>query len=119
MRAILKNVYSPDIDVPLSDFFPASPDNFGFLARLIVGDGNMSGEETFDVMVCTPQWLSANHKVSDIVIGRHYIIVFEYNYLRIFSKIKSIVEGTQADSWEEIGLIIGRLGKWEFEDYRE
>jgi len=119
MKAILQNIYSPDIDIPLSDYIPGSPDNFGFLASLIVGEEIMGGEESFDIMICTPLWLIDNHKVSDIIIGRHYLIVFEYNYQRIYSKLKSIIEGVEANSWEEIGIIIGRLGKWEFEDYKE
>lgn len=119
MRAILKEFYCLDINVPLTEYSPDSSDNFGFWGRLIVGEEKMGGEESFDIMVCTPQWLISNHKVSDIIIGRHYLIVFEYNYERIYSKLKSIVEGIEANSWEEIGLIIGRLGKWEFEDYQE
>ena len=118
MKVILKNFYSTDIDVPLFEYVPSSPNEFGFLARLIVGEEKMGGEESFDVMICTPQWLISNHKAADIIIGKHYLIVFEYNYHRIYSKFKSLIEGVEASGWEEICSIIGRLGKWEFEDYK-
>lgn len=55
MKAILQNIYSTDLDVPLTDYQPVHSDNFGFLARLIVGEEKLGGEESFDVMICTPQ----------------------------------------------------------------
>jgi hypothetical protein len=119
MKAKLKNIYSTDIDVQLSDYRPAYQDNFGFLARLIIGEEKMGGEESFDVLICTPQWLISNHNTTDIIIGRHHLIVFEYNYERIYSKLKSLIEGIELSTWNEIGLIVGRIGKWEFEDYKE
>lgn len=84
-----------------------------------MGEEKFGGEESFDMLICTPQWLIANHTPSDIIIGRHYLIVFEYNYQRIYSKLQSLIEGFEASNWDEIGLVIGRLGKWEFEDYQE
>lgn len=119
MKAILKDFYSTDIDVPLLDYIPPFPDNFGLLARLIVREEKMGGEESFDIIICTPQWLISNYKKSDIIIGRHYLIVFEYNYQRIYSKLKSLIEEIEEENWDEIGLKIGRLGKWEFEDYKQ
>lgn len=117
MKPIIKNFFSPDIDIPLSDYVPISSDNFCFLATLIVGDEKLGGEESFDIIICTPQWLNSNHDVSDIIVGRHYLIVFEYNYQHIYSKLKSLVENIRGDNWDEIGLKISRIGKWEFEDY--
>ncbi|PKL85064.1 MAG: hypothetical protein CVV22_10000 [Ignavibacteriae bacterium HGW-Ignavibacteriae-1] len=119
MKSILKNFYSSDIGIPLSDYIPVTNDNFCILARLIVGEAKLGGEESFDITICTPKWLISNHDDSDIIIGRHYLIVFEYNYQRIFSKLKTLVETTRGDTWDEIGSKIGRIGRWEFEDYKE
>jgi hypothetical protein len=115
MKAISKNFYSTDIDTPLANYIPSSPDNFGFLARLIVGEEKLGGEESFDVFICTPLWLISNHKQSDIITGRHYLIVFEYNHQNIYNKLKNMIENIEADTWNEIGLKIGYIGKWEFE----
>ena len=116
MKAILKDFYSTDIDVSLASYIPSSSNNFGFLARLIVGEETLKGEESFDVFICTPSWLTSNHKQSDIIIGRHYLIVFEYNYQNIYNKLKNIIENIEADTWNDVGLKIGNIGKWEFED---
>ena len=107
MKPILKNFYSTYIEVPLSDYTPSSPSVFGLLARLIVGEQEMEGEESFDIMICTPQWLLSNYNSSDIIYVRQHLIVFEYNYQRIYTKIQSLIEGCEGENWDEIGLKIG------------
>jgi hypothetical protein len=116
MKAILKSIRSPDV-FDLSGYTPIEDENFSILLQLIVAPLNSKGEESFDILLCTPQWLIANHKKSDIIIGRHYLIVFEYNYQRIYNTLKELIENIEADTWDEIGMKIGRVGKWEFEDY--
>lgn len=116
MKASLIRIHSPDV-FNLAEFIPKNSDNFGVLLQLIVGPLNDDGEESFDVMLCTPQWLIANHSPSDVIIGRHYLIVFEYNYQRIYNRLKRIVESVEAETWDDIAILIGRVGKWEFEDY--
>lgn len=119
MKAVLKELYSIDITQPLKDYSPPINNNFGIWIRLIVGEEKMGGEESFDVMLCTPQWLIENHQLSDIIIGRHYLIVFEYNYSRIYNKLKELIENIDSKNWDDIGTKVGRIGKWEFEDYQE
>lgn len=119
MNAKLLGLYSPDVDIPLDRYIPEQKDNFCFLATMLIGEETVGGEETFDIIVCTPQWLINNHSVSDIIIGRHYLIVFEYNYKRIVETLQKIVENSYAETWDEIALKIGRVGRWEFEDYHE
>lgn len=118
MRAELKRIHSPDIE-DLLQFSPDDPERFSFLLQAIVGPLHKEGEESFDIEVCTPEWLSENHEKNDIVFGRHLLIVFDYNYERIVNKIKSYVEKCEGDTWDKIAEQIGRIGKWEFEDYSE
>jgi hypothetical protein len=116
MRAIIKDIYSLDIS-DLNSYYPEDPKNFCFHLRLIIGPEEEEGEESFDIEVCTPKWLIENHNKDDIIIGRHYLIVFEYNIERIIQKVKSYCESSTYNSWKEASEKIGRLGKWEFEDY--
>ncbi len=116
MKAKLKSVHSPDID-NLSAYTPDDADNFSFLLQVFVGPLGEEGEESFDIEVCTPKWLSDNYQLDDILIGRHLLIVFNYNYDRIINKIKSYVESCSGDRWDQLAEKIGRLGRWEFEDY--
>lgn len=118
MQAILKQIYSYDIDENLEDYIPLEADNFGFNIRLIVGEKDLGGEESVDIFLCTPKWLQNNHLKSDIIIARHYMIVFEFNYERIFNKLKKIINSMIGDNWEQIGVQLSRIGMWEFDDYQ-
>lgn len=118
MRAEIKSLYSLDID-DLSKYNPSDPESFYFLLRLIAGPESEVGEESFDIQVCTPKWLLENHKVEEIIIGRHYLIVMEYNYDRLFRFISKFCSSCEGDTWTEVAEKLSRLGYWEFEDYRE
>jgi len=85
----------------------------------MVGPVGERGEESFDVVVCTPQWLIETLGDEDLLVGRHHLIVKEYSFARIEQFIRDYVNNSSGNTWEEIGERVGRLGKWEFEDYRE
>ena len=73
MRASVRYMFSPDVpDLP--SYQPEPADEFGFLLQIIAGPDNGEGEESFDVIVCTPRWLEKTHARSDVVIGRHHLI---------------------------------------------
>ncbi len=119
MKAVLKSFFSIDIDEKLQDYHPLNKDNFGFWADFYVGPKDSEGEEYFGVCVCTPKWLLENIKKDDVIFGRHYIIVSEYNYDTIYQALKKEIDSIEEDNWDKIGEKIGRIGHWEFEDYQE
>lgn len=59
MRAAIKAFHSPDVDPDpdLDHFTPADDADVGILVQLLVGPAGEQGEESFDVVVCTPRWL--------------------------------------------------------------
>jgi len=116
MKAEIKYFHSPDI-VDLEKFMPKNPAEFCFLLQVMVGEKGQEGEESFDVIVCTPKWLLKNNAKENIVYGLHHLIVFEYNFSRISTALKQIVETPVFNNWDEVVERIGRIGKWEFEDY--
>lgn len=116
MKAQVKEIIGPDV-ADLPNFVADDPENFGFLIQLLVGPENQEGFESFDIVVCTPKWLSETHASDDIIIGRHHLIVFEYDFDRIMQKIESYIAEFDEDTWSTLAQKIARLGKWEFEDY--
>lgn len=114
----LKHVLSPDVD-DLSSYYPEDPDSFGFPLQLIIGPKDEAGEESFDVMVCTPTWISRNFAKDEIIMGRHYLILFEYHYERLINRINKYLQQCSGETWQEVANKVGRLGLWEFEDYQE
>lgn len=101
MRVELKRLHSPDI-YDLENYQPEDPEKFGFLLQAMVGPKGKDGEESFDIDVCTPKWLTENHERSFIIIGRHYLIVGEYNYQRIFEFIQGYLRTCSGESWSEV-----------------
>jgi hypothetical protein len=85
----------------------------------MIGPAEREGEESFDMVVCTPEWLKQNHVATEIVLGRHHVIVFGYDYESLASYIASFAERCTGESWQDVAQQLSRLGKWEFEDYRE
>lgn len=117
MQAVIKHLYSTDIP-DLNSYQPEIDDCFGFPLRLIVGPRDDRGEESFDLLVATPKWLLDNYSKDDIVIGRHYLIVFHYDFRLLSTFLQRYVSDCRGDTWEEIASKVSRIGYWEFEDYR-
>ena len=116
MRAVLRWVNSPDID-DLRTFQPATDDSFGFLLQFGAGPEGEDGAESFSMVICTPQWLIENHTSADVVIGRHRLIVFRYDYDRIIGFLEAQVAAVRGMTWTDVAEKLGRIGRWEFEDY--
>ncbi len=115
MRAVVRSLHlDPD---PRQ--LPADPAEFSLLARVFVGPSNGPGEETFDVEVCTPEFLARRCAADGFIDGRHKVITtldtFTDDSLRSF--LTRRVENTTGDTWHEVADKVARLGYWEFEDY--
>ncbi len=80
-------------------------------------DDQESGE-TFDIEVYTPRWLLSKYEKDEVFFPKHSLIVFDYNFERIYQKLKQLIESCCGDSWEEIAEKIGKFAACEFEDYQ-
>lgn len=118
MRAEIKKIYSIDVD-NLKSFEPKDTESFSLNLRIIAGPEGEDGEESFDVEVCTPKWLLQTYGSNEVIIGRHHLIVFEYNYERLMLTIRAFCTSCVGETWKEVAEKLGRLGRWEFEDYKE
>jgi hypothetical protein len=114
MRAELKFLYSPDAD-PLEDFVPTGP--FGILITAMIGPAGEEGHESFDFMLCTPEWLSSNMR-EEFRIGRHYLFVQDFSYTKLEQFVRAYCASCGEEAkWRPLAEKLARLGKWEFEDY--
>jgi hypothetical protein len=114
MRAELKSLYSPDAD-PLKDFAPSGP--FGILVMAMIGPADQEGRESFDFMLCTPEWFSANSR-ENFEMGRHLLFVRDFNYTELERFVRNYCASCgEASTWHTLAEKLARFGKWEFEDY--
>src|SRR6187402_1459149 len=115
ITAELKRLHSPDVR-DLMTFSPDDPTNFSFLLQIMAAPVGVNGEESFDVIVCTPRWLEAHVRGSRPLIGRHHLIVERYDYQELQEFISASCSECRGASWQEAAAKLGRLGHWEFED---
>jgi hypothetical protein len=113
MRAKLLGLESSEFD-PLVDFTPVSK-IFSITVRLLIGIDGSDGEDLFDIQVCSPEWLQMQELP---LVGRHMLIVHEFNYHAIYHYLEKLTGNCQGDSWQEIAQRLARFAYWEFEDYR-
>lgn len=118
MKAEIKGLHSSDI-YDLEHFKPIDKNHFCFYLEMLVGVKNEKGAEQFGITVCTPQWLIDNKNEKDIFFGKNYLIVFEYNYKKLYAFLNNYIENLQGDSWVKLAEKVGRIAYWEFEDYQE
>ena len=116
MKPQLKRVHSPDAN-ELDDFAPADADRFGLLIQLMIGPENEEGEESFDIVVCSTRWLGERASESDVVDLRHHLLVAKYNWTTLVDYIERFLADIDEESWQAVALRVGRLGRWEYEDY--
>lgn len=109
-------MFSADVDV--DTYVPEDPANDGIWVRLIVGPADGPGEESFDVLVCTPLWLSDAIALGGPQIGRHHLIVEPFDLALAGRFLRSRFTAAEAPDWPTLGEKLGRLGYWEFEDYQ-
>ena len=108
MRAALKSIgFQPEPST-----LSADPAEFSFLARLIIGPSDSPGEESFDVTVCTPEWLAtASRRAGGIYDARHHVVVNldDFNQPALQAWLASRVHEAEAATWPELGQRLGRL----------
>ena len=115
MKAELRRMHSPDV-ADLRSWSPAS-EGFAVLVQLMVGHSDGPGEESFDVTVCTAGWLAERAATEGVVDARHHVVVDSYNHDRIEQYFTRRVAACDGSTWQEVAAKVGRLGRWEFEDY--
>jgi Immunity protein 8 len=114
IRAELKFLFSADAD-PLKSYAPTGP--FGISVMAMIGPAGQEGHESFEFMLCTPEWFASSMR-QEPAIGRHYLFVREYSYAQLEKFVQDYCSGCgEEKTWRAVAEKLGRLGKWEFEDY--
>jgi hypothetical protein len=118
MRAKLKEMYSLELSVKLEEYRPDDHKNFSLSIRLIVGPEGSESGESFDIFVCTPDWIKEQFTQESCLWGRHMLIVPAYDHFLILRKVWHQIAACQGKDWDEFATKLARFGAWEFEDYQ-
>lgn len=114
MKLALRSIHSTDVD-RLDLWTP--PDDFGVAVRLTVGPQKGSGEESFDLIVCTGGWLAAQARERGCIDATHHLVVARYDWPAISTYIGSRVDRCEGATWREAAEQLAKFAHWEFESY--
>jgi hypothetical protein len=114
IAAQVKHIYTWSMD-DLESHVPPDPGNFCIIVRAMVGPRGQDGEESFDINVCTPQWLTERVEREGFVLGMHHLFVAIFDPVEIRALIAKLMERYSGNSWREVADKLSRVGQWEFE----
>jgi hypothetical protein len=117
MKAQLKSLHSPDVD-DLRSFLPEVPERFAVLVQAMIGPAGEDSAESFDIVVCSPAAIREEAEKGP-VIGLHRIVMARFGYDDLVRTIREFCQRCEGATWQDVARRVGRLGRWEFEDYRE
>lgn len=114
MRSIVRRFHSPDL-CDLERDVPADPRNCSVLVQVMVGPSDGFGEESFDVVVCTPLWLAAEVERWGVVPLHAHVVVDQWQWSAVRDTLTRMFGQATGDDWESIAVRLSRWGRWEFE----
>lgn len=117
MKAKLKRMCSLEWARPLEELRPDDETNFGISIRLVIGIEDSPGEESFDILACTPEWIKSQYAEEKCVWGGHMLIVFEYDIDLIKHEVDRYIARCTGGDWLTIARKLREMGAWEFEGY--
>jgi len=117
VKPVLRRLHSPDV-FDLEAYSPSDPACFSVLLQAMFGPEGGEGEESFDMVVCTPGWIAREVERKRIVDGRHHLIVSIFDLRQISSFLEAYANTCTGKTWQEAATKLSRVGKWEFEDYK-
>lgn len=119
MVPIIKNIQINEADnLDPQRFTPDSLSSFGCTFNLFVGPTDSEGMESFQLTVCSPDWLADLCRSQGYVVGRHHLIVDHFDLEAITNIITKLVTRCADETWPRVAEKLSRIAYWEFEDYQ-
>lgn len=99
--------------------FQTIPTDFCVGVRALVGAAGGDGEESFDIEVCSPQWLAATEAEKGFLWPRGYLILWRWDYGLLFRAPSDLCRRAEGATWEEVARKLSGFAYWEFDNYSE
>ena len=115
VRPTIRRFHSPDVE-SLEKFVVPSDGIFSLLVQVMIGPQDAEGEESFDVLVCSPSWLDRECRDAPMLLEQ-IVCARDFGWSAIRSLIERRVSAVSGETWKEVALKLDRIGRWEFADY--
>ncbi|MFF2909420.1 Imm8 family immunity protein [Paenibacillus sp. NPDC057934] len=80
-----------------------------------IGTRESNACDNFDFTVISPRALEKKLSTTNLIHGRAYFILMEFNYQVLKERLNSIVSSCQGETWDEIALKLSPYFYWEYE----
>jgi hypothetical protein len=118
MKARIKRYHSPDA-LDLQTYRPTESNCFALLLQVMIAPEGSEGEESFDLVVCTPKYLESKLDRQGVpMFGKQLLIVKSYDFAAIQRLLEDYCGALEGSDWPELANKLSRIARWEFEDYR-
>lgn len=117
MKAQLRRLHSPDV-ADLRRIASSHSTQGAFLVQAMIGPKEGEGEEAFDFLVCTADWLAQEVLLRRSMWVTEYLVLAEYDYDLLRAAVEQICAQAKGETWEEVALQLNRFARWEFAEYR-
>jgi len=118
MRARISNI-GTQFGEPLESVQVEKRENFHEWVRAQIGPTPGQGEEIFDFLVCSPEWVNEECRRTGYFMARRVLIVPQWDPDLVKKAIEYVVSLVTADTWQEIASTLSSIASWEFEDYQD
>jgi Immunity protein 8 len=118
MKAILKEIHSPDVR-DLDRMVEVDKNHpFCVFVQAYFGSEGHAGTDSFGFSFCSVDYLEREAKEKGFVFGRSIIVVSVLSRQIIEAALTCIAEQIDGTDWADVANKLNRYGHWEFEDYR-
>ncbi len=115
VKPTLRYLHSPDVQ-DLRAFHSSGA--FCILVQALVGPEGFDSYESFDMLVCSPDWLRAELRTEAAIFGRHYVVMATFDAELLEKAIQDYLLRCAGETWDRVADKAARMGLWEFEDYK-
>lgn len=111
----IRAVYADHVN--LHAWIPASLEAINIKITMEIGIKGEIGTNNFSFTLTTPESLRSRADEKYFILENRTIVVGYFDYQSLMKGLNSIVEGCQANSFEESCILLTRYFHWEYEDY--
>ena len=115
MRAELKGMYSPDVDLTDPVAVEAAD---ALLVQLMIGPAGAPGEESFDLAVRVAEGHGVDSGGYGFDPAGRALVLDRIDMAVVRGCIDDFLRDLERPSWPELARAIGRITRWEFAGYR-
>ncbi|WP_063062111.1 Imm8 family immunity protein [Nocardia sienata] len=115
MRAELKGMHSPDVDLADPDAVSAAG---AVLVQLMIGPAGGAGEEAFDLVIRKSSEGEADAGRRGFRPADHALVLDRIEAAEVRRYVEDFLSDLERPAWDALARAIGRVARWEFAGYR-